>query len=261
MPVKQKTNQKLLVEAREKFAKKDVSRKMVSTYDETKKVTFDELLMLFSSDCQTFTLIAKKYQCSNENVRRIYKKYFAKFFSRRPNGHKRRAMCTLKKRTLRKREVVEREPEEHFAEIVSFAKQNGLEVKRVPLVDGNYFNTARSSLRISNKICGIHVLAHLHIPNRSSKRIYTAFNIRRGGLEKIAFQIILQRIPEEESRIYIIPSSILLKEFGEKQSKIFYLPVGESLYKERNLYRKTDFKQFIGAWHLLKDDQKPIGLT
>lgn len=57
---------------------------------------FNDLFVLFSNDCNTFTEIAGIKDCSYERIRQLYRDYFVQLFPNRQTGRARRRACLVR---------------------------------------------------------------------------------------------------------------------------------------------------------------------
>lgn len=207
---------------------------------------FEEFLTAFQNDCETFADIGARAGVSREMVRQIYKKYFAELFPHRPDGLRRRKMCTLK----RHRDVVQTATLNGWKNVITdTARAEGLSVRRVQTKGG--IGPASNRLRINGKLSVSFYTTSIFHP-RGSRRGYSRAVLTRSTIISVRFVVILQELPGCEKKIWIIPSEILLQDWPQdKRRHTFYLPVDDTSRQSDNPH-KINWQQYDNAWDLLR---------
>lgn len=211
------------------------------------KIDFDELYELFRNDCNTFSGIAQKFGCTPENIRQLYRKYFA-HLSRDKTGRKRQRTAILKRSRMQSKDFSK--APEILKDLAETALAKGLNVERIRW-QSSYGGFSTTILLINRKRCDIHHLSRARKGSLGAKRSYGCFSLSYGKLKEVDFVIIVQKVFPYPRRVFILPKA-LLKKFMDKPRKCIYVPL-QKLPIYRNIQPNIDFWDYLEAWHLLKN--------
>lgn len=211
------------------------------------KIDFDELYELFGNDCNTFSGIAQKFGCTRENIRQLYRKYFAHLF-RDKTGRKRRRTATLKRSRMQSKDFSK--APEILKDLAETALAKGLNVERIKR-QSSYGRFSTTDLLINGKRCNIHSLSRARKGSPGAKQSYSCFSPSYGKLKEVDFVIVVQKVFPYPQRVFILPKA-LLEKFMDKPRKYIYVPL-QKLPIYYNIRPNIDFWDYLGAWHLLKN--------
>ncbi|MEK7175938.1 MAG: hypothetical protein AAB695_01010 [Patescibacteria group bacterium] len=200
---------------------------------------FDTMLAKFSDDCTKFNDIAAELGLTRERIRQIYQKYFSSIIARRPNGRTRQKVCTLKRRTVRVNEFFH--SDSRYAPLLDRAAREGIEAKPVFTHSAVAKHNKRRFL-LNGLICKLLVVS---APREHQERLCFKFSLT--SLEEIEFLILQAGVPE--SKFFVLPITTVWP------GKSIYIPAGFRWLEYKNSGRrvKTDWFQYLEAWHLLKN--------
>lgn len=222
-------------------------------YRNKDRMTFDEYLKLFASDCNSFKNISEdrleQQRISGEMVRLVYKRYFANLFPRRLNGRVRKGFCDLKTAKIKAKEL----PEDGLLrDIAEEASKNGLtfEKERIGRVTAVLFKGR--TILLNGKRCCISCIVNKWRPSPRGHRFFAHAGFSVAKLSQHDFLIIKTAVVDYSERYFIIPTAEIFRYSGSSWRRYLYLPL-KKLPVYNNHRPKIDWWQYENAWHLLKE--------
>lgn len=209
-------------------------------------LNFDELMKLCSNDCNAFAQIAESGEVSRERIRQLYQEIFADITPGRPDGRTRFKVCARKRGIQRAADDFKHYSK--FTLIIEEATKRGYEIKPVLTKysrrpNRKYFS--KTKLLINSYLVGV---VKTTSQCKAGKRTY--FVLPVGSAIKVTKFMIGIVGEKSESKIYIIPTEILLELLGDRNKFYIYIPV-KKLPPYHNMRPRVDWWQYLDAWHLL----------
>lgn len=206
-------------------------------------------LGVFSRKRNSFREIAESVSCTKENVRQLYRNYFAPLFPGFPNGRSRRRFSNLEQWTVKARDFSN--APEKLRKIAKIARSWGFTVEKNPTFSGGRpVSFSSCSLLINRKRCSISRITHIWIMPLG-KRLYSHTHISVNTLRKYDFLIVLQEVKDYPRRVFVIPVSILLRRWGKREKRTTLCIPLKRYPVYHNCPPKLDFWQYLDAWYLL----------
>lgn len=216
----------------------------------TKRCTlsFEDFLSAFRSGRQSFAELAVRGGVSREAVRQIFEKYFKDLFPKQRHRWVRKARSRLKARRLRDSM---RPPEDLYARrAYTAAKEYGLSVRQVRTENQPPGLFRKSELVIDGVRCAVHHVCSLHTTHNKTRGAYGRLAVTRSGLEKVGFNVVVVNVVGFRSRLYVVPSAVLLEGLKGSNHKTFFVPLRTSQHRRRPPV--ITWKVYEDAWFFVK---------